>query len=565
MKKPGPIFAALYVWVAAVIVWTVWDWGYRDNLQRLSKAGEIHVEQAAERLVHQLDRYGVLANLLAADTRMMDALSGAMTPKEAGSYLSDQVLRYGSQRIDLIDRTGKVIASSDRASDEISSGSSPLFRAAMTGRLGREHVLEDGVRQFRYSRGIIQGHAPPHGAVIVSVGIQTLEYEWSVTPESIVFFDDRGVVFASNRRSLLLRQFGESELGDGFARFPVGTQERIDSHEIWSINQNDELPLNAMVITRPAPRIGMTVRGFFDIAPARLAARKQALLAAAGLALLALAALVIAQWRRRVGDRLAMEAAANARLEARVEERTAELQATQHQLVQATKMTALGQMSAGISHELNQPLTAIMNFAENGRKFLDLGRTERASENLGLISQQISRIDRIIRNLRGFARAEHERVEPTDLRLVAIEALALLEPALTEAKVIVHRNLPDFPIMVSGGRVRLQQVVVNLLTNAIDAMDEANQRVITVELSETPETAVLAVSDTGPGIVDPSRIFEPFYTTKDLGASKGLGLGLSISYGIIGSFGGELIAKNQAEGGAVFSVQLPRLKAEVAA
>jgi len=190
-------------------------------------------------------------------------------------------------------------------------------------------------------------------------------------------------------------------------------------------------------------------------------------------------------------------------------------------------------MSAGISHELNQPLSAIQNYAENTKKLIDRDRGAEARANLSLISEQIQRMGRIIVNLRSFARKETEPLEVVDIGAIIDAAIALSSQRAKSESVTVHTDLPPQTVQVEAGHVRLQQVIVNLLSNAMDAMAEHPQKSIWVELACRAGSAHLVVRDTGPGLAEPSRAFEPFYTTKEIGASKGLGLGLSISYGII--------------------------------
>jgi len=565
VSRTAWLLVIVYLAAAAALTWEVWRSSYRGNLDRLAETGEIRVEQAAERLANQLDRYRVLVNVLARDRVVAAALAAGEDMGAIGSYLRDRALTYGAGRIELIDRAGTVIASSDLNAGHVSRRGDPLLRAALNGRLGLAHVLEARTRQVRLSRGVIRGRPPPAGAVLISADIAKLEFEWSFVPETLGFFDDAGVVFASNRPSLLLHQDKQIAGDQRFAPFAEHRRRRIGPHALWDFVGAPDLPSTSLVISREVPIIEMTARGFLDVAPARQAASQRALLVASALALLGLAAVIGALWRRRVADRLAIEEAANARLEARVEERTSELQATQNQLVQASKMTALGQMSAGISHELNQPLAAISNFADNAKRFLELGRQENASENLGHISSQVQRITRIIRNLRAFARSEPETVERVELCAVVNEALALVEPVLSRSGVGVDCQLPEAGVEVMGGPVRLQQVVVNLLTNAVDAMAGQPEGKIVIRLEPAANVVRFSVRDTGPGISEPERVFEPFYSTKDLGASKGLGLGLSISFGIVRGFGGEIVAENHPDGGAVFTVLLLAAGEEMAA
>jgi len=543
--------------LAAALGWWVYDTSYRANLERLAETGRLRVEQASDRLLGQLASYRILVNLLAEHPRIVHTMTTGLDTAATEELLLDAVLKYGAEGIIVTDPSGRVVAASAPGARGLAG--SPLLSAALNHRLGRRHSLGGGRRLFRFSRGVIDGQAPARGVVQVTVSIDALEFEWGVDPEAVGFFDDAGIVVAANRQSLLLRQDRSGGQADArFRAFPAHDRTEIGGHEIWRFDAPSDLPARVLVVSREVSQISMTARGFLDVAPARSTALLRALLAAALVALAGLAGMFIALWRRRLADRLAVEETVNAQLEARVEKRTAELRATQHQLVQASKMTALGQMSAGISHELNQPLAAIMNFAQNGEKLLNLDQIGDARGNLGQITQQAERINRIIRNLRGFARNEEEAVEPVDLAAAIGEALALMETALAKSGATLHWQPPPDAVMVTGGKVRLAQVVVNLLTNALDAMAELPGPQLHMALDTGDATTRLTVRDTGPGVKDPSRVFEPFYSTKDLGASKGLGLGLSISYGIVGSFGGDILCGNHEEGGAVFTVILPR-------
>jgi two-component system C4-dicarboxylate transport sensor histidine kinase DctB len=213
-------------------------------------------------------------------------------------------------------------------------------------------------------------------------------------------------------------------------------------------------------------------------------------------------------------------------------------------------------MSAGISHELNQPLMAIRSYAENGALFLDRGRGAEAAENLSRISELARRMGRIIKNLRAFARQESEPVHDVDMVAVIAAALDLVEGKLTQHAVTLDWVPPDQPVQVRGGEVRLQQVVMNLLSNAADAMAECPERRLTIRLVRAEGRVRLTVADTGPGIAEPERLFDPFYSTKAVGSAEGMGLGLSISYGMVQSFGGAISGANRPEGGAVFTVEL---------
>jgi two-component system C4-dicarboxylate transport sensor histidine kinase DctB len=231
------------------------------------------------------------------------------------------------------------------------------------------------------------------------------------------------------------------------------------------------------------------------------------------------------------------------------------LQRAQDDLVQAAKLSALGKMSAGISHELNQPLMAIRSFSENAATYLARGDRAKAESNLARVAELAARMARIIKNFRAFARQEKEIVGRVDLVQAITASVDLAESRMKTHDVVLNLDLPEHPIWVQGGEVRLQQVVLNLISNAIDAMVGTDPRVISISVAAGPPV-VLIVRDTGPGIAEPDKVFEPFYSTKSIGEAEGVGLGLSISYGLVQSFGGNIRGANAPEGGAIFTVEL---------
>ncbi|KIQ69571.1 His Kinase A (phospho-acceptor) domain protein/Histidine kinase-, DNA gyrase B [Wenxinia marina DSM 24838] len=246
-------------------------------------------------------------------------------------------------------------------------------------------------------------------------------------------------------------------------------------------------------------------------------------------------------------------------------EAEARLKKAQGDLVQAAKLSALGEMSAGISHELNQPLMAIRYFADNARGFLARGRPEVADGNLQRIGEMARRMGRIIRNLRAFARQENEALSDIGLAAVIEQVVEMAEVRARAAGATILWTAPDAPLVVRAGEVRLAQVILNLVTNAIDAMEGTPERRVEITARRADGRAVVEVRDTGPGIAEPERIFDPFYTTKSVGGEEGMGLGLSISYGLVQSFGGAIRGRNRDGGGAVFTVELDLVERAAAA
>lgn len=558
--------------VAGGFALAVYSLAYRANLNQLQRTGTVQLEQAADRLLGQLAPFQQLPNLLVRHPTVVDVLKDPSTVNDANNFLANTALTVGADAIFVLNTRGRVVAASDfeRPYTELGRewGNPEFVRRALSGALGFERGIDrrTGARDFFVSRGVIDGVAPPIGAIVIRVDVAQLEFEWEGDQAVIAFFDSANIVFVTNRVELRsnaagtdLRRHPRDAFYGGvkIADFPFSAAGRDVSGVVGQSLLAGVLPANALVLSEHMPRVDLTAQIFLDVQEAAQNARVLAYLSLALMASAGAVLIALNQRRRRLSDRLQVEESANVRLEARVEERTAQLQAAQDQLVQAGKLSALGQMSAGISHEVNQPLAAIRNFAANGVKLIERDRLDEASDNLGLITQQVDRINRIIKNLRGFARNEVEVAEPVDLNVVLTDAKRLADKRLRDEGVTLNYAPAGQAVMVMGGPVRLQQVIVNLMNNAMDAMAEGDEKQLSLSVEQQADTVRLRVADTGAGLADPERVFEPFYTTKDVGASKGLGLGLSISYGIIGSFGGQLSCRN-LDRGAEFCVELRR-------
>lgn len=233
----------------------------------------------------------------------------------------------------------------------------------------------------------------------------------------------------------------------------------------------------------------------------------------------------------------------------------ANLRQTQDELVQAAKLAVLGQLAAGINHELNQPLAAIRAYAENARAFLERQRLEAADANLAQVVELTERMAEISAQLRQFSRKSDSSLTAVSVQACFDYALRLYQNRLRDIEVV--RRWEE-EVWVHADLVRLEQVLVNLIGNALQAMAESSSPKLILSVEIETDWVRIGVSDTGPGIPEPHlpRIFEPFFTTKSPG--NGLGLGLSISARIIKDLGGSIEAGNQPGAGARFTIILPR-------
>ena len=246
-----------------------------------------------------------------------------------------------------------------------------------------------------------------------------------------------------------------------------------------------------------------------------------------------------------------------AELERRVEERSRQIQELQESLIQTAKLSALGQLVGGVAHELNNPLTAILGYAQLTRTKLERrGADSGLIEGQRVIEEQVERCKRIVGGLSQFARPQKPRLEPVRLNCVVERVLSLREYGLGVRNVSVVRDLDPSDPELAADPYKLEQVVLNLLNNAHDAILEAGHGHGSIRVSTSREGShvTLAVEDDGAGIREPERIFEPFYTTKEVG--QGTGLGLSVCYGIVEEHRGEIRAENRNPG-ARLTVTLP--------
>ncbi len=244
---------------------------------------------------------------------------------------------------------------------------------------------------------------------------------------------------------------------------------------------------------------------------------------------------------------------------AEVQRRESLLREKQEQLVQAGKLATLGELTTGVAHELNNPLNNIGLYIGNVIDIIQLGSLDarRMLRDLNNALVQVHKASQIISHLRTFGRAAPASQEPVSLKPIILQALSLLHEQLRLRSIETKLDFGAADPVVMGNAIQLEQVFLNLLTNARDALEQAEQKVIAVSLRVKDEVASVVFRDTGPGIPPglERRVFDPFFTTKQVGA--GTGLGLSIAYGIVRDHHGTIFVKNASGNGAVFVLRLP--------
>ena len=565
----GLLLAAIAL-AAGVAAWAAWGFAHERTLRSLSGAAAAKLTFTTETLAGDFGRYKLLAKALSqtAAVRRRTLIDVPGGSDEAAELLDRMTGISGAAEIRFL--TGATAAS-----------------AAEKNAIGRAYQGIMGLAFDQAGGGAFLFAAPVWrdsqvaGAILVSQFAAELEFSWRALPETVFFTGEGGTIRLASAPALRGRT-----LHSDAAPLPDPGAFSRDGRTFWRLDGPEwaRLGVNyseAMLVTRPAPAIDLNAFLLVDAAPAREAAWLAAAAAAAIVLALGLIVMIVLQRRAALAARLALEERANAELELKVADRTVELTAeiderravtrrlrdAQEDLVQAGKLAALGRMAAGIAHEINQPLAAIRNFAENAVVLSERGRDEEARANLGQIADLTDRAARIIRNLRAFARNEAAETAPVSVADAVEGALTILSPRIREANAQVDWTNPPAPVHVTGGLVRLQQVVINLVANALDAQAGADEPCVEITLDQSAATVSIAIRDHGPGLSPEAqeKLFEPFYSGGGAGKEAGLGLGLSISYGIIRSFGGDLKGGNHPEGGALFTVRLRRAEAPRAA
>jgi len=537
--------------------------------ETISTRSEVRVDLYVTNLMSELQRNSVVPLLLARDPELISALEDKNYIGSA-ARLDSFVEEIGAASLTLLDRGGRAVAATNTDDLGINHRNADYFDAALNNShtVYTTHMTEDGDYAFIYSRGItVNGQV--RGVIMVEVDTPRVERGWAGVSDAVLVKDPEGTIIMATEP----RWHGLQE-EDALARqsAPSAIERAIRATQAWAALPADAYLLGEAVlrVEAPIPHEGWQLVSFTTYASVRERVNGILALEAMGFAIL----LMLLFWStsRKTASRLvffqresAELRALNRRLQREIAEREKvekTLEVAEQTIAQSSKLAALGEMSAAVSHELNQPLAAMKTYLAGARLLLQRERPEEAVTSFQRIDDLLERMGALTRQLKSYARKGDEAFEPIDTRAAVSTALSLMEPQLKTRSVNIIRSLPNEPVMVLGDRLRLEQVIINLLRNALDATKTAANPTIEILLAEG-EIVSIQIHDNGEGIKNLDELFEPFYTTKQPG--DGVGLGLAISSGIVNDLGGRLIARNAAEGGAIFEVQLPTIRQDAAA
>ncbi|WP_319244238.1 ATP-binding protein [uncultured Propionivibrio sp.] len=595
----------------AMIAFATYRISQQMGLAEMQITGRHRLDLYAASLEREIVKYAYFPSTLGLEQSVLQLLTHPNDPKlvaKVNSFLEQVNERAGTLSIYVMDNKGQVHASSNWRRPDSFIGEDLSFRSYFRDAMETGSGRFFGIGTTRsepgyYLSSAVEDKNRTRGVAIVKVSLEQLEKSWTTVETPVLVSDENGVVILAsvpdwkfttllplddktrtafdrtqqyNRRAL--QSLGVREirrLGNGARVVNVARhkQELVSPYPVSGRFMEQSLPL-------PGTKWSLTVFTPLDAVDDMSTTR--AAVAGVSTLLLCILALLVNQRRRHLRDLLAASQAlqkAHDELERKVAERTADLssanrqlqeeivervraerslRATQDGLIQAGKLAVIGQLSTGIAHELNQPLAALRTLSGNTMRFLERGDATTARSNLERIAQITDRMGQITGQLKAFAHKSSGRPQTVDMRQVVAHAVALLDQRLKTSATEIHTDFPDTPLKAWCDPNRLEQVLINLLGNALDAMAGLPSPRIDINGCEEGMMIRLEVRDHGPGLSDEAlaRLFEPFYTTKEVGV--GLGLGLTISAGIVSDFGGTLTGDNHPDGGARFTLAIPK-------
>ena len=529
-----------------------------------------------------LSKYEELPQAIAKDARIHAALKAKATERtleQANEYLTEINRILGTDTIYIMNHNGLTLASSNWDQPDTYVGDNYSFRPYFMG------AMEKGIGKF-YGIGVASGKPGYYIACPVilggeTLGVITIKIRLSEIQSAIGEFNDYLVV--TNEDGIVILSSEATQLYKATRQLTPETLEKIritrqfygQSLELFefhgaalSIDDDNERKLlnGESYLVQSVPLGG---RGWDIVQISSTRETRTVALATAGAIGFAFGFLMISllNWYyRRAAHREKLEIFAN--IEMQIQDRTVELTSKIHDLekaeiilkktrddaVQAGKLAALGQMAAGVTHELSQPLSAIQLYAGNTKKLLESGNLPLAFENIDSINALVTRAGAILSELKTLYRNDETRVEPIVLNAIIQNAVLVMNPFIRKANIRLDIEGLDDKVMSSTGK--LEQVFINLMSNSVDALASNDDGVISIQCARLGEKVVVRYVDNGPGLSEEAagKIFEPFFTTKPSG--KGLGLGLAISKFIVDAIGGKIECHNLPAGGLEFTIVL---------
>ncbi|MGR3512653.1 MAG: sensor histidine kinase [Paracoccaceae bacterium] len=560
-----------------VLAFTAFQVAYRyfESEERAAAAGRLSLYEST--VTAELERFQHLTYVLSLDPFVTAAAAGRARDALNGR-LADFATEAGIDAIYLMDESGLTVAASNHASPSSFLGQNygfrPYFAEALNGGQGRFYAIgaTTGRPGYFIADPVRRGDGAVMGVIALKIDLSTLEDSWRGSGEQVLLANSDGVVLLASDPAWQYRTL--TNLTEG-QRARITTARQFTGQALepldWTPDGQGRAGINNSERIHLTTALGAhdwVLHYFADTAPAVT----RSWLAAAFV--LSLAGLGLIGWQiqrnRQVGAALARSEReeaelrqANDRLAREIEDRRRaerRLSRTQDELERASKLAALGQLAASVTHELGQPIAAMKNHL-TAAELSPTAPVDLTTRIGGLVR----RMEDTTRQLKFFARSDEDSFEDVDLRDAVRAACALVEPNREASEAAIETNTPDTPVTVRGNRLRLEQMITNLLRNALDASEDSAAPTVRVTLHQDGTGSLLSIRDNGHGLGAASLadLQEPFVTTRESG--RGMGLGLAIATGIVRDHDGDMTAENNADGGATFHVRFPVAQDEATA
>lgn len=577
----------LFLYCATLVASVAWLWQF--SYQQLQATNQQQLDRFSRHLDSQLGHFAYIPQLLSHQELIIKALQSANNSARldiTNRHLAAVNHIIGASDTYLLDATGTTIAASNWTVGTTFIGNNfafrPYFQDAKQGIQGRYFALgsTSGKRGYYFSYPVSYA-AEVIGVIVVKMDLSLIEKDWTGKEQRFLVTDENNVVFISSEKKWLFQSLAPLSQS---IKGSLLKSRRYLNRSINSLSISGKLDQPNSLLSLPNKHLFSThylslinesnkeewkIRVFVPITSILFKISMLVLLITLLYMLLYLITVLIRQKRNRHNEQVLAEIKAKQQLEFTVMQRTSALQAeiaqkhkaeralrsTQKELIQSAKLALLGQLSTSISHELNNPLAAIRSYAENAVLFLQRDNLTEVGNNLTRIVSLTERMAKISAQLKSFARKPSKELKVINLQPVILAAHELLKAQFKASKTVLEMQLPELAIEVKAEPIQLEQIIVNLLSNAQQAMQYSDHKLIEITLFIEDGQAIIEVSDRGTGIdeKDLPFLFDPFFTTKE----TGLGLGLSISQQIISNMQGQLSAKNRQQQGAIFRLSLP--------
>ena len=551
--------------VGALTLSASWHWVEHTARAQAERDARESLRVQTGALTGLLNRFRSLPPILARQDDVGRLLHADVPVLAVRDKLTELAYLSGAADVALYRRDGSYITSARRlypADLSAHPATAELLKAPTESRLGRATLVFDTDQRYYAFSALVGGVTRPVGVLVFFVDLSVIEQAWALSRWPIAVTDAQSRIIVSNVAAWLGRPLHEVWRGSGDHESITWEGQRVPT-----VKTQADLPLLQWRIHA------------FGLSPQLATDRKLAVvfsalftssIALGGLLLLRRREQAMAAERKERADALRLERlvkrrtqalnASNESLQQEIEERRhaeQRLLQAREEVVRSAKLAAIGQMSTTLSHEFNQPLATISTYAENAERFLERNRPDRVQGNLQLIRQQVERMAALSRTLLTFARKADREVQLVHVRAVVDDAALLVSPRARKAAVDLQVDAVDPAAQIMGSQIRLTQVLVNLLSNAIDAASSRAGAWVRLAVHHDAQWLRFIVTDNGPGVAPEVRaqIWEPFFTTKPAGV--GLGIGLSVVADIVHEAGGQIQVDDAAGGGAQFTVRLP--------